>query len=277
MAKAVTSASDDDDVPVPRTNAGNTKSSAHADEVESEEDDEGDGEEEYEIESILDSRKGVFEENPVCVEYIVLKVQVLSSGYSDSTLWRTSSSGKVTDQNITAGSAKKMRSTVHSRNFDQNDTNYTSCRNAQSLISEFNRKQKKSKGAAKSISAPVRKNASVSNGDGRSASVTGTKKRGRKSDSAKMESDVEMSDGESALHTKKKARTASTKTTTDKRSKAEPKVEVAEEDEEEVDENGEKVGNMQRWIGMDRWDHLVQSIDTVERRDDGALMVFFTL
>jgi hypothetical protein len=142
-------------------------------------------------------------------------------------------------------------------------------RNAQDLINEYLQKKAKLDKATyakkSASSASLRKNKSE---DGKSVSQMSTKRR--KSE-IKEDSDVEMSEPEVP---KKKAKTKAASASngvTNKRAKITTKV------EDDDDEDDESVGNMAKHMHLKQWDHMVQSIDTVERRDDGALMVYFTL
>lgn len=90
-----------------------------------------------------------------------------------------------------------------------------------------------------------------------------TKKRGRKS---KADTPMAMDEDEDDVAPiKKKSRSAMSNVGKSKR-----------EVDEKMDLAG-PVGNMNKWMTTKSWEHIVDTIDTVENSPDGKLMVYFTL
>ena len=56
-----------------------------------------------------------------------------------------------------------------------------------------------------------------------------------------------------------------------------PKKSVGKASRDAPTEDAEGFTSMKQWKNEDTWDHLVDTIDTVERGDDGDLMIYFTL
>lgn len=89
-----------------------------------------------------------------------------------------------------------------------------------------------------------------------------SKKRGRPK-KAEPESEPEVIADDEEPRAKKKAR------------KSEGTSRKAAEKPESVEE--EPIGNMKKHMQVSSWEHLVESVDTVERNSDGDLFVYFTL
>ncbi|KAF8998508.1 hypothetical protein BDQ17DRAFT_1361908 [Cyathus striatus] len=95
------------------------------------------------------------------------------------------------------------------------------------------------------------------------------KKRGRKSNVPKADSDGEKEPEEDrSVKKPRKSLTAA-----EKKAAASKK---AASEEMEVDEEAPPVGNMKKYMNTKNWEELVSTIDTVERVDDN-LYVYFTL
>ncbi|KAG6886116.1 hypothetical protein C0993_002635 [Termitomyces sp. T159_Od127] len=191
------------------------KQSMEVDEDEGQEDGTGEGEEEYEIEAILDAKRGSFPNGRM--------------GYFVK--WK--------------GYDASENSWV-----DEQDAG-----NAEALIDEFwkkhPKKARKSLDAAKTPKKP-RKSAASEEVD--ESVSTGTKKRGRKSQSAK--------ESISEDRTVKKAKKNGATTDLDK--------------DPHPLEGEVVVGDMSAYMSVQSWEHLVETIDTIERAPDG-LRVYFTL
>ena len=56
-----------------------------------------------------------------------------------------------------------------------------------------------------------------------------------------------------------------------------PKKTVGKSAKDATLEDAEGFTSMKQWKNEDTWDHLVETIDTVERADNGDLMIYFTL
>lgn len=141
-------------------------------------------------------------------------------------------------------------------------------RNAQELIDRFWAEKKKSKaGPRKSepvklkpklVEKPSRK--SLADVDSSVEPDTGIKKRGRpRKDELPSEARDEEEDEQRA---KKRPRKSNG---------------VSRKDNKPESEDEETVGNMKKHMKVPSWEELIETIDTVEREDDGELYVFFTL
>lgn len=86
------------------------------------------------------------------------------------------------------------------------------------------------------------------------------KKRGRPSKAKKAESGDGSADELEGVSRAKKPKKAVGKTARDASA-----------------EDAEGFTSMKQWKNEDTWDHLVDTIDTVERADNGELMIYFTL
>lgn len=95
------------------------------------------------------------------------------------------------------------------------------------------------------------------------------KKRGRPRKSKTPTPDD--SDEEEVVAPKKKAKSAPRKSggATSKGRK--------QEKSREENEDAEDLGTMDRWMDAPSWEHLVDTIDTVERTQENELFVYFTL
>jgi len=146
----------------------------------------------------------------------------------------------------------------------------TATRNAQELIDEFWNKRRKDKAAArksepiksrpKSVTAkPSRKSLAQESSPEVVEAPASTKKRGRPRKSG-VDSDVEVQAGSDEPRVKKKSR---------KSDGANRKADKPDSEDE--------VGNMNIHLHVPSWEHLIESVDTVERDSDGELIVYFTL
>lgn len=127
-------------------------------------------------------------------------------------------------------------------------------RNAFGLIEEFWKKNSKK---AKKIDTKTPKRPRKSTAD--EADVSTTKKRGRKSQVA--ESEPGDNAGTSGARAIKKPR----------KSAPPPKKEEIVSDEEII------YNDMEQYMGTANWENLITNVDTIEREDDGGLVVYFTL
>ncbi|KII87284.1 hypothetical protein PLICRDRAFT_163314 [Plicaturopsis crispa FD-325 SS-3] len=142
--------------------------------------------------------------------------------------------------------------------------------NAADLIAAFWQRQKKEKRAsvAKGEAKP-RKSTGAARASSERASSSAPKKR--KAKSAKEDSDVEMDQEEEAEKPRKKGKVTSSRRSVGAKTQTKAKADASSDDE------AEEFGNMKAYVGIPTWEHLVQSVDTVERTDDNALVVYFTL
>jgi hypothetical protein len=235
-------------------------------------DDEGEGgeeggeeESEYEIEAIIDAKRGSF---PEVGRFRDNNMQVGRSlakrvGSLHRAGWATSSSGKAILTLKIAGWMNRTQGMIFL-------TDSLSCAlnihfsNADDLIAEYWKTHTKTKKAPrKSVEAKTpkrpRKSAAPEDGSDReSASVA--KKRGRKPQ-AKADSDMETGkDNEEAEETRAPKRLKKNG------SAKEPTVmEVSE------------IGDMKHYMSVQSWESLIESVDTIEREDDGTLTVYFAL
>ncbi|KIM59711.1 hypothetical protein SCLCIDRAFT_1217487 [Scleroderma citrinum Foug A] len=196
---------------------------------EEEGEEEGEGEE-YEIEAILDAKKGQFAGGKM--------------GYFVK--W-------------------KNYGEEHNSWVDEEDAG-----NAQELIDDFWNKRRKNKAAGrkseplksrpKSVTAkPSRKSLAQESSPEVVEAPSPTKKRGRPRKSG-VDSDVEIDAAGDEPRVKKKTR---------KSDGATLKADKPDSDDE--------VGNMNVHLHIPSWEHLIESVDTVERDSDGELIVYFTL
>lgn len=96
------------------------------------------------------------------------------------------------------------------------------------------------------------------------------KKRGRPRKSKTP--DIEISDEEEEVAPKKKAKPAPRKSAgsaSKGRKQAKP---TSDDDAEDED-----LGTMDKWMDAPSWEHIVETIDTVERTKQNELYVYFTL
>jgi len=133
--------------------------------------------------------------------------------------------------------------------------------NATELINTYWRSIKGKKAAGRKSAAPASEKGSES-------STSAAKKRGRTS--AKQESDIEEIDDGERLSAAKKARKSNGTSKSVKKSESVAPMEV---DESET----EHVGDMSKYAKYQSWEKLIKSIDTVEKGDDGDLLVYFTM
>ncbi|KAI0794104.1 hypothetical protein C8Q74DRAFT_1365627 [Fomes fomentarius] len=194
--------------------------------------------EEYEIEAILDAKHGVFAHGRV--GYFVKW-----KGYSEE----------------------------HNSWVDEHDAI-----GAKELISEFWKKNGKKGGPRKSETKPKptpkqpRKSAAskedVSEMEEEVTTAPTQKKRGRPPRTSNARAVSEEQEEEKEAPSKKKQR----KSTGGKAANGR-RTSVATADKDEEDE----YADMKQWAEATTWEHLIESIDTVERTDDGELYVYFTL
>ncbi|KAG6907892.1 hypothetical protein DXG01_006999 [Tephrocybe rancida] len=209
----------------PQSKAPSNKKNKSAEEepmevVDDAKDGEEEPEEEYEIEKILDAKRGSFPEGR-------MGYFVKWKGYGD-------------DENSWV---------------DENDAH------APHLIEEFWKKNPNKKGGRKSMDAktPKKPRKSAAPEEVAESASVATKKRGRKS-----QADLSAKEGASAsdVRATKKA----------KKNGAAPKSEDDVHPDDEV-----VVGDMSNFMHVQSWEHLVDTIDTIERAQDGSLRVYFSL
>lgn len=145
---------------------------------------------------------------------------------------------------------------------------YDACSNADDLINEYWSKNKKpsARGGRKSVAsrlsgrqslgATSSARKSVARESSSEVEVVRPKKRGRPSKAKKEEPEDGSGDEVRAKKSKKSV------------GKAVSNAPV---------EDAEGFASMKQWKNEDTWDHLVETIDTVERADNGELMIYFTL
>ncbi|KAF9482605.1 hypothetical protein BDN70DRAFT_874778 [Pholiota conissans] len=198
------------------------------DDVPASDDEEGEEDEgtEYEIEEVLDAKRGYFPDGRM-------------------------------------GYFVKWKGYEHSENSWVDEVDAT---NAIDLVNEYWRKnppKKKVVSAAKK--SPKKGRKSAGDEEASEAETSSTKKRGRKSSAKKGEEDDEMDVDEEA-HAPKKAKKSTTQA-----AKAKARAPDTPEAEEPV------IGNMDDYMHMKSWEALVKTVDTIEKRQDQSLVVYFTL
>lgn len=144
--------------------------------------------------------------------------------------------------------------------------NLTPCSgNAHDLIAEYwrlNKKKPQPKPGRKSV-------ASVTAETSPEASVSVAKKRGRSKAKKETSGDEGVSEGE-RLSAAKKSRKSNGTSKSAKRSISTAAMDVDEEPDSDI-------GNMSKYKHLESWEGLIKSVDTVERNDNGELLVYFTL
>ncbi|KAG5724489.1 Chromatin-associated protein swi6 [Termitomyces sp. T112] len=128
--------------------------------------------------------------------------------------------------------------------------------NAGTLIEEFWKKHpKKARKSLDAAKTPKKSRKSFASEDVDASASTTTKKRGRKSQGAKES----ISEDRATKKAKKNG--------------------AANEDNEDSHplEDEVVVGDMSAYMTVQTWEHLVDTIDTIERAPDGSLRVYFTL
>lgn len=136
---------------------------------------------------------------------------------------------------------------------------------AQELISEYWRQNKK-KSQAK---VPRKSLPSMTAEPSPEASASVTKKRGRSKAKKEVSDDEGASDGE-RVSAAKRARKSNGASKSTKRSAS-----TAAMDVDEVPDG--EIGDMLKYKHLESWEDLINSVDTVERNDNGELLVYFTL
>ncbi|KAL0955161.1 hypothetical protein HGRIS_004070 [Hohenbuehelia grisea] len=211
-----------------------------ASEVEEEEEG-GEEEEEYEIEEILDAKRGMFEGGRI-------GYHVKWKGYGPE----------------------------HNSWVDEKDAG-----NAEELIDTYWAKKKSSARPRKSIgSAPKASAASqrqksasaihVEQSDDDSISVKKRRKSKGAADGDDARSSKKAKAESASAVSKKRAPKADSKVSANISTKAAPPTDDMEDEEYPT-------GNMDMYMNVPGWDHLVQRIDTVSRTEDDKLIVYFTL
>jgi hypothetical protein len=207
---------------------------------QSDEDENDEEEEEYEIEAILDSKRNVF--GPNTIGYLVKW-----KGYeSEHNSW-------VAEED--AGNAQELINQFWRDNKKKKS-------GKKEPVSSKARQSRQSTGGA-STSTPRRKNGAVRSED-ESASAPVPKKRGRGQRSNANEDDaseiVAESEDETSTAKKRKRGNASSA-----RESSPPK------------EDDLEVGNMKPYMHLKSWDDLVARVETVEQKEGGELMIYFQL
>ncbi|KAI0079104.1 hypothetical protein K474DRAFT_1659601 [Panus rudis PR-1116 ss-1] len=189
-------------------------------------------EEEFEIEKILDHRRGMFEGR---TGYLV---KWKGYGHEDNS-W-----------------------------VDENDVH------AEDLKRDYWNSKKKGRPSAAAKQTPAKGRKSTASVHEVSEDEQQAAPPPRKRKTAKEVDTPEIEDEEEEEAPKpKKTKTAPRKSNTTKGRKSTQK-EPSPEPEGPDDED---LGNMTKWHHLETWEHIVESIDTVERTDDGELYVYFTL
>ncbi|KAI0831992.1 hypothetical protein BC628DRAFT_573625 [Trametes gibbosa] len=137
---------------------------------------------------------------------------------------------------------------------------------ALALITEFWKKNKKGgrKSEVKSKPTPKPPKASSKNADSDVEEVA-PKKRGRPSKAASAR---EASEEEDPVPKQKKPRKSAGSAAKTGRRKS---------NADAMDEDEDSYVDMRKWKDVSSWEHLIDSIDTVERTESGDLLVYFTL
>ncbi|KAI0358009.1 hypothetical protein OH77DRAFT_1518764 [Trametes cingulata] len=151
----------------------------------------------------------------------------------------------------------------HNSWVDENDAE-----GAKDLIAEFWKKHKKNgrKSEPKSKPGAQPRKSSVKDADSDVEEVAPTKKRGRPKAAPAHESEEEEEDKQTRKQKKPRKSTGSATKASNRKSNADA-----------LDEDGQTYVDMRKWKDAASWEHLIKSIDTVERTDDGDLYVYFTL
>ncbi|KAI9067986.1 hypothetical protein FKP32DRAFT_1672693 [Trametes sanguinea] len=138
---------------------------------------------------------------------------------------------------------------------------------AMDLIAEFWKHHKKGsrKSDVKPKATPKPRKSSVK-ADSDVDSTAPAKKRGRQSKSTPARAASDEEDEEDAPPKQKKPRKSAAKTNNRRKSHADVS-----------DEDGETYADLRKIKDVASWEHLVESIDTVERTEKGDLFVYFTL
>ncbi|RPD64176.1 hypothetical protein L226DRAFT_533488 [Lentinus tigrinus ALCF2SS1-7] len=229
---------------VPKNAANNIDRDASEELEEKEEngdqgDDDEEDEEEYEIEAILDAKHGSFPNG--------------RTGYLVK--W-------------------KNYGEEHNSWVDENDA-----QGAKELIQEFWKNNSKKGAPARKSDAKPKPTPKPRKSVGRAATAEESeveetappaKKRGRPSKASARSLSEEQEPDEEAP--KKKSRKGPTAAKSASARRAVTRLEDSDEDEEE-----RTYVDMKKWKDIATWEHLVEYIDTVERMEDGGLLVYFTL
>ncbi|KAI0766673.1 hypothetical protein BD413DRAFT_149764 [Trametes elegans] len=146
---------------------------------------------------------------------------------------------------------------------------------AQELINEFWRKQAKKSGRKSDVRPapkPARKSPAKAESDADSAAPAKKRGRPRKSSPVRPASDDEEGGDDAGTRKQKKPRKSTGSAAKPKRGGK-----AAAADPDAMDEDVSTYADMRKWKDVPSWEHLVQSIDTVERTESGDLLVYFTL
>ncbi|KAI8969377.1 hypothetical protein BD414DRAFT_518579 [Trametes punicea] len=141
---------------------------------------------------------------------------------------------------------------------------------AKDLIAEFWKRNKKGarKSDVKPKGAPRPRKSSVKDADSDIEEVAPAKKRGRPSKSTPARDTSEDEDGSHKQKKPRKSTASAAKAATTNRRKS---------NSDAMDMDEDVYIDMRKYKDASSWEHLVESIDTVERTDDGELYVYFTL
>lgn len=215
--------SDDESASVVRANKKSKKVEEEPMDVDEEEEQEGSEEEsEYEIECILDAKRGSFPEGRI--GYFVKW-----KGYDESeNSW-----------------------------VDEKDAG-----NAHALIEDYWKRNPKKSRKSMDAKTPKKPRKSVASAPSEEPVEISTKKRGRKSTTAP---DPNIRDEEEVRAPKKAKKNGAAK-----------QKEVTQEAETSVEEEVH-FKDMAEYMAVPEWEHLVETIDTIERNSDGTLTVYFSM
>jgi hypothetical protein len=225
-------------------------------------------EEEFEIEAILESKRGIFP-----------KVRLILGMFWDAmsvlTYQRDAGSNGLLCQLERLPSIRKLldirgRRWVVIRAYLPRSrhllTDVCLFSNAQDLIDEFWRKKKGEKKGRKSLEPKGAAKAPKSKRETNESASAPVKKRGRDSGAMNI-SDDSADDREPP--SKKRSRNGAKASSSKGKSVTSPSPITVDEDM--------PVGDMKKYLAIPSWEHIVAHVDTVERTDGGLLEVYFTL
>jgi hypothetical protein len=149
-------------------------------------------------------------------------------------------------------------------------------RNADDLISEYWRKHKKEKrtNQRKSLDAKQPKSGRKSTTGHDKSPELGSSAATKRSRKSQVRADSDQENGDDG---EKRAAKKSRKSSGAMSQPASSSRDIGPQVEDEIMRDDFVIGNMSRYMNVPDWNHLIDSVDTVEREDDTTLMVYFKL